>query len=480
LLAALALALVAGAPTALAGKPVGIAERFPTKCTVTGVAAAPGGGAWFSCFEFLRKESVKRAAAGLVGADGKIVEYPGTALPAGSEPGVGAEAADGSFWFAVEPELSTLPKFPVTPSIAHMTPAGLVADVPLGLPATASVDEIVAAPNGYLWFVTTEGFEFKNAALWQIDPTGALARTAVGLAPTGLPRLAVGTDGNLWWGAGGEGITAPLSRFTPAGEFSTTADPAAGLAARLPAKPNGGIVTGSVLGAEGNLFYGVQSGSRSAIGRMTPAGATTEFSRCLSYGQPFFGPEELTRGAEGNVWFTSLAERSTPNIVDPPSIGLITPEGKITQIFAGVEGRPTSVAPADAGVWFAEGGAVGRVRPPAGPVNTFHVGKVKVMRGNGTGLLSVKVPGPGRLQVKPVAFLAGAKHERERLHGPAATASTKVCGTPQVRLRPPGESRVAFQVEGVARVYYRVTFTPAGGTPYSEERLLVFKAPRRH
>ena len=52
LLAALALAVLAGAPAAVAGEPVGIAESFPTKCDVDDVAAAPGGGAWFACTEY--------------------------------------------------------------------------------------------------------------------------------------------------------------------------------------------------------------------------------------------------------------------------------------------------------------------------------------------------------------------------------------------------------------------------------------------
>jgi streptogramin lyase len=480
LLVALALALVAGAPAALAGEPVGVAERFPTKCGADQVSAAPGGGAWFTCTELLpphhgiRAPSI-RAAAGLIDASGQVREFSG-AEPLGSRPGVVATAADGSFWFAVESELNDLLRDPPAAALAHVTADGQTAIVPLGLPAAFSVTELVASPNGYLWFVTAEGYEHKNPALWQISPTGAVAKTTAAL-PNGTPGIAVGSDGNLWFGAGGAGIAAPLTRFTPAGELSASVDPTPGFAARLPLKP-AGLATGTVLGAEGSLWYGVQSGRRSAIGRLTPAGAQTEFRNCLSYGQPYFGPEQLIRGGEGNIWFTSLAERSLPNISDPPSIGMVTPAGRITQIFAGVEGRPTSVTAAREGAWFAADGAVERIKPPSGPVNTFHVGRVYRVRSNGTGLLRVKVPGPGTLRVKPVGVLAGAKQELEKLHGPTRSASTKVCGTPQVRVKLTGDARLALQVEGVARVYAEVTFTPVGGTPYSEETLLIFRHPR--
>src|SRR4051812_47669795 len=112
LLAALALALLAGAPAAVAGKPVGIAEGFPTKCEVDDVAAAPDGGAWFACTESIfGRHGIPhaRAKAGRITATGAVREFS-VPVPRETEPGRagGAVTADGSFWFPVEESFEVL------------------------------------------------------------------------------------------------------------------------------------------------------------------------------------------------------------------------------------------------------------------------------------------------------------------------------------------------------------------------------------
>ncbi|HXF32136.1 MAG TPA: hypothetical protein VN522_11495, partial [Solirubrobacterales bacterium] len=345
LLAVLALALLAGAPAAVAGKPVGIAESFPTKCNVNIVAGAPGGGAWFACTDYHlgRHGSFhSRAKAGLVTAAGQVSEFSGP-TPLESAPGnaPGAVAADGSFWFPVEKSfqaISDYVKTVVPPSLARVAPTGGMTLFPVPGPVT----ELTAMPDGSLRFKATA---VTAPAVWEISPTGAITQTA----------------------------DDPAS---PIGE--TAAFPV-----KPPVQP-GAIYGTSVIGADGNLWFGIQSGA--AIGRLTPTGELTEFRECLRYGQPWFGPETLVRGVEGNIWFTSLAERSLPNIVDPASIGMVTPTGAITQIYAGVRVEPKAIAAdPEGGVWFAGGlEEVQRIKPPQGPVNTVHIGKPSDVRRNGS------------------------------------------------------------------------------------------------
>jgi streptogramin lyase len=208
----------------------------------------------------------------------------------------------------------------------------------------------------------------------------------------------------------------------------------------------------------------------------------TEFRECLRYGQPFFGPETLVRGAEGNIWFTSLAERSLPNIVDPASIGMVTPAGAITQIYAGVKVESKAIAAASqGGAWFAGGlEEVQRIKPPQGVVNTFHIGKLDRVRPGGSGLLTVKVPSGGTLAAKPVAIVIGEHPKtakRIAIHAPATTAGTAVCGSPQVRVKLAGEALRRLQSSGKLQVAVAVTFTPSGGHPYTEEKVLRFQLP---
>jgi hypothetical protein len=313
-----------------------------------------------------------------------------------------------------------------------------------------TVDELVAAADGSLRFKTSEGLEHKNAAIWRVAPGGAeIAKTSE----------------------------------DPAKSLGETAS-----FPRKPVAPSAGIVAGSVIGADGNLWYGLQNGIQPAIGRLTPTGETTEFRQCLTYGQPYFGPETLVRGAEGNIWFTSLAQRSLPNISDPPSIGMITAAGAITQIYAGVRVEPKAIAAdPEGGAWFAGGlEEIQRIKPPQGPVNTVHIGKLDAVRSNGSGLLTIKVPSAGRLKVQAVELVGGKALPPGDvgvvLHGPKVTKSVSVCGSPQVGVKLTGEALHVFHEEGdSAFVRFAVTFTPVGGTPYTSTKILHFRysRPRR-
>jgi hypothetical protein len=182
LLAALALAVLAGAPAAVAGKPVGIAEGFPTKCNVDDVAATPDGGAWFACTEYFfgpHRSFHARAKAGRITAAGQVIEFSGP-VPRESEPGRQADgviAADGSFWFPVEISLEALNHFvktSVTPSLARVTPGGEMRLFPV---TGGYVAELAATPDGSLRMKTAEG-EGKNAAIWQVSPSGEMTKTA--------------------------------------------------------------------------------------------------------------------------------------------------------------------------------------------------------------------------------------------------------------------------------------------------------------
>src|SRR5262249_10465904 len=160
---------------------------------------------------------------------------------------------------------------------ARVTPDGAMTLFPY---TGGAILELAALPDGSILMKTAAGPEGKEAVVWSVAPTGTMTPAALNPA---LPLGAIATF------------------------------------PQQPVAPSGTLYTGRALGADGNLWFGIQAG-RGAIGRLTPTGEVTTFTDCLAYSQPYFGPEELVRGAEGNIWFTSLAERSLPNIVDPASI----------------------------------------------------------------------------------------------------------------------------------------------------------------
>jgi virginiamycin B lyase len=505
--AVLAAVLSGPVAAAQADAPVGIAQSFATKCGVGDVAAGKEGNVWFTCFEETRPAFAGRPKIGRVTPAGQVSEF-GAQLPKNEEAGEIVAAPDGNLWFTLNSALRLTPRRPLPPEIGRITPSGQVTTYPLPLGPKDGIGDLVAGPNGYLWFLGA-------GSLWQISPLGTIARLPIDLGQNNAITLEAGTEGNLWFArkpvsGPGSGV---IGRLTPGGELSEfgatipnfaptmliaapdgsllffygTTGPGVGRispsgeftpAAAVLVAP-GKILGGAAIGADGNLWYSVQVGfTASAIGRVTASGQATEFNDCLRYSQPYFGPAELVLGADGNLWFTSLESRSLPGISDPPSIGRVTPSGEITQIFAGVNFEATSiVAGPDGAIWFSGGrDEIERIEPFSAPINTFHVGRTAKAAASGVTTLRLTVPGPGTIEAKPQALLL--RHRKPvPLPGVTVRAGARACGAPELPLRPVGAAKRAFRKHDEALERIAFTFTPAGGTPYTETAKVDFHRP---
>jgi streptogramin lyase len=118
----------------------------------------------------------------------------------------------------------------------------------------------------------------------------------------------------------------------------------------LPAgdEPAGGLT----VGPDRNLWFTDSSG----IGRITPAGAFTQFTLPAA-------PGDLTVGPDGNLWFT-----------ESNAIGRITPSGTLTEFsFAAGSGSPggLTVGP-DGNLWFIHSAAIDRITP-LGTITVFSL-----------------------------------------------------------------------------------------------------------
>src|SRR5947209_13020404 len=131
------------------------------------------------------------------------------------------------------------------------------------------------------------------------------------------------------------GVAASQAHATAITEFSTGLNPGAG-------------PFDTIAGPDGNVWF-TDSGTTPAIGRVTPAGAITEFGHAdgLNTGS---APDHLTAGADGNVWFTDRGGLT-------PALGRVTPAGVITE-FGHANGLntgslPTRIATGPGGnLWF--------------------------------------------------------------------------------------------------------------------------------
>ena len=82
-------------------------------------------------------------------------------------------------------------------------------------------------------------------------------------------------------------------------------------------------------------------------------------------------------------------------------------------------------------------------------------------------------------RLKPLALLL-RHHKRVALEGATVTASSTACGTTALRVEPVGAAKRTFRKRRDAVEEVAVTYTPSGGTPYTETAKLDFYAPWPH
>jgi len=113
-------------------------------------------------------------------------------------------------------------------------------------------------------------------------------------------------------------------------------------------------------GTDGNVWFSEFYADQ--IGRITPAGVITEFAL-----PPLTDIEGITTGPDGNLWFTAPGENK---------VGKMTTSGVVTTFpINAPDPSPRGIAPGpDGNVWFVEyyGNAIGRVTP-SGVITQFTI-----------------------------------------------------------------------------------------------------------
>ncbi len=375
LLAALIVVGVA-LPASGAAAPLGSIEEFPS-AQARAIVAGPDGNLWFT---------QQQGRIGRVTPGGAITEFgEADGLNPGGIPNAIVPGPDGNLWFTdVGP----------TKAIGRITPSGAITEFSAGLPVSTFPLAIAAGSDGNLWFtdrrarneeqkitfpgvvtgdkftltfneITTSEITFsstastlrnniKNALTAALGPNFAIAGTSAGINVTftgtfghaDVPLLVcvvkTGT-GSCSVSEITPGSDNAIGRITPAGaitEFSAGLNPG-----------NSPLEIAS--GADGNLWF-TDQGTSSAIGRITPAGAITEFSSGLNPGSSpggnsAFAPYGIAPGPDGNVWF--LDNGTTK------AIGRVSPSGAITE-FSGLSASSSGVlsiaSGADGNLWFTD------------------------------------------------------------------------------------------------------------------------------
>jgi streptogramin lyase len=181
-------------------------------------------------------------------------------------------------------------------------------------------------------------------------------------SPDSFPGfITTGPDGNLWFTESGRyGCCGAIGRITPTGTIS-----------RFPLDSNPFSSTSYsgyfgpfsiTKGPDGNLWFTVVLGN--AIGRITPTGTVSTFSLPNSEDRPV----DITTGPDGNLWFT---ENDVTN--DIGKIGRITPTGTFRMFpLPDPKNRAYDITTGpDGNLWFTEGASkIGRITP-TGTITSF-------------------------------------------------------------------------------------------------------------
>ncbi len=222
-------------------------------------------------------------------------------------------------------------------------------------PAGAAVvgpARIALGSDGAMWFTEPDADR-----IGRITPDGRLQLFPTGKG-SGPLAIAAGPDGNVWFTENGHGTWGGngIGRITPQGIIAT-------LRVRPPARSVRTLLglEGITAGPDGNVWFTESAANR--IGRITPAGVVTEFSEGLGSA----APSQITAAADGNLWFSGW-------FLEGGRIGRITPAGEVRK-FPATAGSMGGIAVGpDGNVWFTAGrGRVGRITP-GGAVSTFRTG----------------------------------------------------------------------------------------------------------
>jgi streptogramin lyase len=193
---------------------------------------------------------------------------------------------------------------------------------------------LAPGPEGEIWLG-------GSGTTGRISTSGVISTLDTSTTPTS--RMVAGSDGNMWFADNDIDSTA-IDRLTAAGEVTE-------FNAEGTYKPHW-----LTLGPEGDIWYTaglpglklIGEGEKSAIGRVSPSGAVTEFTLKNEKS----GLQEITTGPDGDLWFINASKATD-------AIGRVTPTGEIKEFTIPKKPWlvPSGIAPAsDGNVYFGASG----------------------------------------------------------------------------------------------------------------------------
>ncbi len=274
---------------------------------------------------------------------------------------------DGNLWFTNQQANNVGRMNPRDPSDVTFFPIPTPNSKPL---------KIRRGSGGDLWFSEVTGNKIAR-----ITTAGAITEFPVP-TPNSQPRdIAVGPDGAVWFTEVGN-LTTPqtpngkVGRMLPYAPYTITEFP-------VPSVPAAAAIAADMtLGPDGNFWFDIDFGTNPAagpgqIGRILSHAPYTITEFPLPSGST--GATDITRGPDGNLWFTDTGGKA---------IGRLSPIGSDAAIRASMTEFPVSpatqllniTAGPDGNMWFTDtyGNALGRILTKAPNTVTVFPGPTGV------------------------------------------------------------------------------------------------------
>jgi streptogramin lyase len=254
-----------------------------------------------------------------------VTEFP---LPPDSNAGEIVAGPDGNLWFTGSARNTNTGR--AAGAIGRITPAGSITQFLLPTSIGGPVG-IASGPDGNLWFTQTESEDNLLALIGRITTAGVITEFPTPHTWNNPFDITVGPEGNLWF------TESAISPFNKVGRITTSG---AITEFQIPTRA---VPIGIAAGPDGNLWFTASTHPEGAgkIGRITTSGVVTEFP--LPSGLGYY-PASIAAGPDGNLWFTE----------SPNKIGRITTSGVITEFSiptpSSVPGHIT--AGPDGNLWF--------------------------------------------------------------------------------------------------------------------------------
>ena len=335
----------------------GIAEYpDPGLDNIGPAVTGPDGDVWF-VGGALNGENGDREVVGRVTPAGKITLYSILGNPGEGFDGIAA--GPGRYiWFSVgtgdtigrlAPATGHIDLFPI-----HVPPVS-----PSAMPVHTQTIDMVAGPDGNLWFDVSQvggAGPGTDGQIGRITPTGVI--TLFALPGSGRPGgIQVGADGNLYSRIALESGTPPcgaIDGYSPSAEVVRVTR--TGAITEL--SEDSPQFDGYTIGPDGSRWWLTSQGT---MRRITSSGQVSNFPAYTTLG--FWDPAHIVVGPDKNIWYAASGaiDRMTyagqVTVYQPPATGADT---GVTWITAGPDGR----------LWFTDGlsmgNIIGAIRPPTG------------------------------------------------------------------------------------------------------------------